>query len=197
MGVSHLRFPPIKGAFYPDFDGMRTKRCSLAGSSNNSDYPRQILAFGWLDLMSGRSSVQIIIIRSGMWKGKADFWFLICLQRERLFRFGQQWLLQEVRGKVLSLPLQDPSLSGDISCYLMLPPCSLLSNLLTFIQTWLDEYNEDFRDPPLHPALRLLLEHLRISSAVHDGMRSQPNFCSLAGQAEELLQKFQKEEGDH
>ncbi|XP_038146330.1 ral guanine nucleotide dissociation stimulator-like 1 [Cyprinodon tularosa] len=69
------------------------------------------------------------------------------------------------------------------------------SNLLTFIQTWLDEYNEDFRDPPLHPALRLLLDHLRISSAVHDGMRSQPNFCSLAGQAEELLQKLQKEEG--
>ncbi|KAM4717941.1 ral guanine nucleotide dissociation stimulator-like 1 [Anableps anableps] len=69
------------------------------------------------------------------------------------------------------------------------------SLLLTLLQTWLDEYSEDFRDPPLHPALRLLLEHLRISSAVHDGMRSQPNFCSLAGQAEELLRKFQKEEG--
>ncbi|MEQ2178412.1 hypothetical protein GOODEAATRI_013783 [Goodea atripinnis] len=67
--------------------------------------------------------------------------------------------------------------------------------LLTFVQTWLDEYSEDFRDPPLHPALCLLLDHLRICSAVHDGMRSQPNFCSLAGQAEELLKKFQKEEG--
>lgn len=39
----------------------------------------------------------------------------------------------------------------------------------------------------------LLLDHLRISSAVHDNMRSQPNFCSLAGQAEALLQRFQKE----
>lgn len=73
---------------------------------------------------------------------------------------------------------------------------SLSSLLLTFIQTWLDEYSEDFRDPPLHPALCLLLDHLRISSAVHGGMRSQPNFCSLAGQAEELLRKFQKDEGD-
>lgn len=72
----------------------------------------------------------------------------------------------------------------------------LLSPLLAFVQTWLDEYSEDFRDPPLHPALRLLLDHLRISSAVLDSMRSQPNFCSLAGQAEELLRKFQKE-GDH
>uniref|UniRef100_A0A3B3X8F6 Ral guanine nucleotide dissociation stimulator-like 1 n=1 Tax=Poecilia mexicana TaxID=48701 RepID=A0A3B3X8F6_9TELE len=69
------------------------------------------------------------------------------------------------------------------------------SLLLTFIQTWLDEYSEDFRDPPLHPALHLLLDHLRISSAVHGGMRSQPNFCSLAGQAEELLRKFQKDGG--
>ncbi|MED6287406.1 hypothetical protein CHARACLAT_015993 [Characodon lateralis] len=69
------------------------------------------------------------------------------------------------------------------------------SPLLTFVQTWLDEYSEDFRDPPLHPALCLLLDHLRICSAVHDGMRSQPNFCSLAGQTEELLKKFQKEEG--
>uniref|UniRef100_A0A3B5M8M6 Ral guanine nucleotide dissociation stimulator-like 3a n=1 Tax=Xiphophorus couchianus TaxID=32473 RepID=A0A3B5M8M6_9TELE len=58
------------------------------------------------------------------------------------------------------------------------PPCALLSLslslsslLLTFIQTWLDEYSEDFRDPPLHPALCLLLDHLRISSAVHGGMR--------------------------
>ncbi|XP_068193722.1 ral guanine nucleotide dissociation stimulator-like 1 [Antennarius striatus] len=67
------------------------------------------------------------------------------------------------------------------------------SLLLAFVQTWLDEYSEDFRDPPLHAALRLLLDHLNISSAVHDGMRSQPNFCSLAAQAEALLQKLQKE----
>ncbi|XP_069557246.1 ral guanine nucleotide dissociation stimulator-like 1 [Brachyistius frenatus] len=68
------------------------------------------------------------------------------------------------------------------------------SSLLAFVQTWLDEYSEDFRDPPLHPALRLLLDHLSISSAVHDNMRSQPNFSSLAGQAEALLKRFQKEE---
>ncbi|XP_059204472.1 ral guanine nucleotide dissociation stimulator-like 1 isoform X1 [Centropristis striata] len=70
------------------------------------------------------------------------------------------------------------------------------SPLLAFVQTWLDEYSEDFRDPPLHPTLRLLLDHLRISSAVHDNMRSQPNFSSLAGQAEALLRTFQKEEGE-
>lgn len=71
---------------------------------------------------------------------------------------------------------------------------SYRSPLLAFVQTWLDEYSEDFRDPPLHPALRLLLDHLRISSAVHDNMRSQPNFCSLAGQAEALLKRIQKED---
>ncbi|XP_029293987.1 ral guanine nucleotide dissociation stimulator-like 1 isoform X2 [Cottoperca gobio] len=65
-----------------------------------------------------------------------------------------------------------------------------------FQQTWLDEYSEDFRDPPLHTALRLLLDHLRISSAVQSNMRSQPNFSSLAGQAEALLQRLQREEAD-
>ncbi|XP_074552960.1 ral guanine nucleotide dissociation stimulator-like 1 isoform X2 [Halichoeres trimaculatus] len=71
------------------------------------------------------------------------------------------------------------------------------SPLLAFVQTWLDEYSEDFRDPPLHPALRLLLDHLRISSAVHDNIHSQPNFCSLAGQAEALLKRFQNEAETH
>ncbi|XP_010782256.1 ral guanine nucleotide dissociation stimulator-like 1 isoform X2 [Notothenia coriiceps] len=70
------------------------------------------------------------------------------------------------------------------------------SPLLAFVQTWLDEYSEDFRDSPLHPALRLLLDHLRISSAVHHNMRSQPNFSSLAGQTEALLNTFQNEEAD-
>ncbi|TNN41317.1 Ral guanine nucleotide dissociation stimulator-like 1 [Liparis tanakae] len=70
---------------------------------------------------------------------------------------------------------------------------SYSSPLLAFVQTWLDEYSEDFRDPPLHPALRLLLDHLRISSAVHNNMRSQPNFSSLAGQADALLKRFQRE----
>ncbi|KAK2833908.1 hypothetical protein Q5P01_017797 [Channa striata] len=73
---------------------------------------------------------------------------------------------------------------------------SFSSPLLAFIQTWLDEYSEDLRDPPLHPALRLLLDHLTISSAVHDNIRSQPNFCSLAGQAEALLSRFQAEEAE-
>ncbi|KAM9393208.1 ral guanine nucleotide dissociation stimulator-like 1 [Pholidichthys leucotaenia] len=68
------------------------------------------------------------------------------------------------------------------------------SPLLAFLQTWLDEYSEDLREPPLHPSLRLLLDHLRISAAVHDRMRSQPNFCSLAGQAEALLKRFHEEE---
>ncbi|XP_053300158.1 ral guanine nucleotide dissociation stimulator [Pleuronectes platessa] len=68
------------------------------------------------------------------------------------------------------------------------------SPLLAFIQTWLDEFSEDFRDPPRHSGLRLLLDHLSISSAVLDNMRTQPNFCSLAGQAEALLKSFQREE---
>ncbi|CAJ1075411.1 LOW QUALITY PROTEIN: ral guanine nucleotide dissociation stimulator-like 1 [Xyrichtys novacula] len=67
------------------------------------------------------------------------------------------------------------------------------SPLLAFVQTWLDEYSEDFRDPPLHLPLRLLLDHLRISSAVYDNIHCQPNFCSLAGQAEALLKRFQDE----
>lgn len=70
-------------------------------------------------------------------------------------------------------------------------PCSL-SHLLTFVQAWLDEYSEDFREPPLHAPLRLLLDHLKISSAVHDTVCSQPTFCSLAAQAEELLRMFLK-----
>lgn len=70
------------------------------------------------------------------------------------------------------------------------------SPLLAFVQTWLDEYSEDFRDPPLHAALRQLLDHLKISSAVYNNIRSQPNFCSLAAQAEELLKRLQKEEAE-
>uniref|UniRef100_A0A3B4BB56 Ral guanine nucleotide dissociation stimulator-like 3a n=1 Tax=Periophthalmus magnuspinnatus TaxID=409849 RepID=A0A3B4BB56_9GOBI len=61
---------------------------------------------------------------------------------------------------------------------------------------WLDDYSEDFRDPPCHAALRLLLDHLTISSAVHSHMRMQPNFCSLAGQAADLLKSFQKEDAE-
>uniref|UniRef100_A0A1A7ZUD0 Ral guanine nucleotide dissociation stimulator-like 3 n=1 Tax=Nothobranchius furzeri TaxID=105023 RepID=A0A1A7ZUD0_NOTFU len=68
------------------------------------------------------------------------------------------------------------------------------SCLLTFIQTWLDEYSEDLRDPPLHPALLLLLDHLAVSAAVRGDMHHQPNFCSLAGQAEQMLRTFQEQE---
>lgn len=64
--------------------------------------------------------------------------------------------------------------------------------MLTFVQTWLDEYSEDFRDPPLHAPLRLLLDHLKISSAIHDTVHSTATFRSLAVQAEELLKAFLK-----
>eukprot|EP00063_Salmo_salar_P074061 XP_014048896.1 PREDICTED: ral guanine nucleotide dissociation stimulator-like 1 [Salmo salar] len=41
--------------------------------------------------------------------------------------------------------------------------------LMPLIQTWLEVYSEDFRDPPQHPSLRLLLDHLHCLSS----------FCSL------------------
>ncbi|XP_044038504.1 ral guanine nucleotide dissociation stimulator-like 1 isoform X2 [Siniperca chuatsi] len=93
--------------------------------------------------------------------------------------------------KLIELLFQRDNAASDLDngeCY--------RSPLLAFVQTWLDEYSEDFRDPPLHAALRLLLDHLRISSAVHDNMRSQPNFCSLAAQADALLKRLQKEEAE-
>uniref|UniRef100_A0A3Q1F003 Ral guanine nucleotide dissociation stimulator-like 1 n=1 Tax=Acanthochromis polyacanthus TaxID=80966 RepID=A0A3Q1F003_9TELE len=90
--------------------------------------------------------------------------------------------------KLIEMLFQRDSVSSDLD-----NSESYRSPLLAFVQLWLDEYSEDFRDPPIHPALRLLLDHLRISSAVHDNMRSQPNFCSLAGQAEVLLKSLQKE----
>ncbi|XP_022603693.1 ral guanine nucleotide dissociation stimulator-like 1 [Seriola dumerili] len=91
--------------------------------------------------------------------------------------------------KLIELLFQRDSAASDLD-----NSESYRSPLLAFVQTWLDEYSEDFRDPPVHLALRLLLDHLRISSAVHDNMRSQPNFCSLAGQAEALLKRLQKED---
>ncbi|XP_029492201.2 ral guanine nucleotide dissociation stimulator-like 1 isoform X2 [Oncorhynchus nerka] len=57
--------------------------------------------------------------------------------------------------------------------------------LLPLIQTWLEENSEDFRDPPQHPSLRLLIDHLHLSS-----------FCSLAQRSETLLKKFHREEMD-
>ncbi|XP_036797100.1 ral guanine nucleotide dissociation stimulator-like 1 [Oncorhynchus mykiss] len=58
--------------------------------------------------------------------------------------------------------------------------------LLPLIQTWLEEYSEDFRDPPQHPSLRLLLDHLHSLSSL----------CSLAQRSETLLKKFHREEMD-
>uniref|UniRef100_A0A4W5PC86 Ral guanine nucleotide dissociation stimulator-like 1 n=1 Tax=Hucho hucho TaxID=62062 RepID=A0A4W5PC86_9TELE len=58
--------------------------------------------------------------------------------------------------------------------------------LLPLIQTWLEEYSEDFWDPPQHPSLRLLMDHLHCLSS----------FCSLAQRSETLLKKFQREEMD-
>ncbi|XP_042183532.1 ral guanine nucleotide dissociation stimulator-like 1 [Oncorhynchus tshawytscha] len=58
--------------------------------------------------------------------------------------------------------------------------------LLPLIQTWLEENSEDFRDPPQHPSLRLLLDHLHCLSS----------FCSLSQSSETLLNKFQREEMD-
>nr|XP_046187803.1 ral guanine nucleotide dissociation stimulator-like 1 isoform X2 [Oncorhynchus gorbuscha] len=62
----------------------------------------------------------------------------------------------------------------------------LLRRLLPLIQTWLEEYSEDFRDPPQHPSLRLLIDHLH----------SLSSFCSLAQRSETLLKKFHREEMD-
>ncbi|KAM9346413.1 ral guanine nucleotide dissociation stimulator-like 1 [Symphorus nematophorus] len=93
--------------------------------------------------------------------------------------------------KLIELLFQRDNAASDLDnseCY--------RSPLLAFVQTWLDEYSEDFRDPPLHTALRLLLDHLRISSAVHNNIRSQPNFCSLAAQSEALLRRLQQEEAE-
>ncbi|KAL0993017.1 hypothetical protein UPYG_G00102230 [Umbra pygmaea] len=54
--------------------------------------------------------------------------------------------------------------------------------LFLLIQTWLDEYSEDFWEPPHHTSLRLLLDHLPCLS-----------LCSLAQRSETLLNKFQRE----
>ncbi|KAG7491598.1 hypothetical protein MATL_G00005350 [Megalops atlanticus] len=58
------------------------------------------------------------------------------------------------------------------------------SSLLPLIQTWLQEYSEDFRDPPQHRSLRLLSVHLR----------HRPCFRRLAQRADALLRNFQSED---
>ncbi|XP_048870099.1 ral guanine nucleotide dissociation stimulator-like 1 isoform X3 [Brienomyrus brachyistius] len=57
------------------------------------------------------------------------------------------------------------------------------SSMLPLIQTWLDEYSEDFWDPPQCSALRLLSAHLF----------QRPCFRRLAKRAKSLLRKFQEE----
>lgn len=103
---------------------------------------------------------------------------MLWLQRRRRLQSGQQRVLQQVPG----FPLGPARVSGLTLNRLL----TLHRPLRTFVQTWLDEYSDDLRDPPQHPALRLLLDHLAISGA---------NFCSLAGRAEELLGRF-RTEGD-
>lgn len=48
---------------------------------------------------------------------------------------------------------------------------------------WLDEYSDDFRDPPMHSSLRLMCLQLR----------GRPSLSPLAKHYEALLKKFQTE----
>ncbi|KAL4647947.1 ral guanine nucleotide dissociation stimulator-like 1 isoform X1 [Arapaima gigas] len=59
-----------------------------------------------------------------------------------------------------------------------------ISSMQPLLHTWLEEYSEDFRDPPQHQALRLLSAHL-----LH-----RPCFRRLATCTKALLKKFQEEE---
>ncbi|XP_046893876.1 ral guanine nucleotide dissociation stimulator-like 1 isoform X2 [Hypomesus transpacificus] len=80
---------------------------------------------------------------------------------------------------LIELLFQRPNAASDLDnseCH--------MSPLKTLIQTWLEDYKEDFRDPPEHSSLRLLLEHLR----------PQPGFSSLALRAEALLRTLQRNE---
>ncbi|XP_076844849.1 ral guanine nucleotide dissociation stimulator-like 3b [Brachyhypopomus gauderio] len=58
------------------------------------------------------------------------------------------------------------------------------SALWTLLQTWLDEYTEDLRDPPVHSSLRLMCLHLR----------QHPSLSPLAKCYEALLKRFQAED---
>lgn len=57
------------------------------------------------------------------------------------------------------------------------------SALWTLLQTWLDEFAEDFRDPPMHSSLRLMCLQLRRHNSL----------SALAKCYEDLLKKFQAE----
>ncbi|KAG7335049.1 hypothetical protein KOW79_001645 [Hemibagrus wyckioides] len=58
------------------------------------------------------------------------------------------------------------------------------SALWTLLQTWLDEFAEDFRDPPMHSSLRLMCLQLRRHNSL----------SALAKCYEDLLKKFQAED---
>ncbi|KAK7175297.1 hypothetical protein R3I93_002257 [Phoxinus phoxinus] len=58
------------------------------------------------------------------------------------------------------------------------------SSLWTLLQMWLDEYSDDFRDPPMHSSLRLMCLHLS----------GHPFLFPLAKHYEALLKKFQTED---
>ncbi|MBN3305800.1 RGL1 protein, partial [Amia calva] len=58
------------------------------------------------------------------------------------------------------------------------------SNLIPVIQTWLEEYSNDFRDPPHYPCLKLLRVRLR----------KRLCFRRLCQRVEALLKKFRGEE---
>ncbi|XP_051570105.1 ral guanine nucleotide dissociation stimulator-like isoform X1 [Myxocyprinus asiaticus] len=57
------------------------------------------------------------------------------------------------------------------------------SSLWALLQTWLEEYSEDFRDPPMHSSLRLMCLQLR----------GHPSLFTVAKRYEALLKKFQTE----
>lgn len=57
------------------------------------------------------------------------------------------------------------------------------SSLWTLLQMWLEEFSEDFRDPPMHSSLRLMSLQLRRYTALFP----------LAKRYEALLKRFQAE----
>lgn len=64
------------------------------------------------------------------------------------------------------------------------PPARLLlSPLLPVVRLWLEEYSEDFQEPPQYPTLRLLCAHLRRRLC----------FRRLAQTAEALLKRLQEQ----
>ncbi|XP_017311886.2 ral guanine nucleotide dissociation stimulator-like 1 [Ictalurus punctatus] len=81
--------------------------------------------------------------------------------------------------KLIELLLQRDSLDSELDnskCH--------KSSLWILLQTWLDEFAEDFRDPPMHSSLRLMCLQLRRHTSL----------LVLAKCYEDLLKKFQAED---